>query len=127
MINYLFYRFYRITIHKSTYWAKIFVSVAIAMAFFPTCLTLSKYFFGCYDQTANEGTIKLIILVVGIVIMILANFYFSSQRIKRINGKYSNESKLSGKLKLTLICLILFGIFMFGSSVVRYLINIPEC
>ena len=127
MINYLFYRFYGVTIHKSTNWAKIFISVAIAMAFFPTCLTLSKYFFGCYDQKANEGTIKLIILAVGITLMIIVNFYFSPQRIKRICGKYSSESKLLGNFKLIFICMVLFLIFIFGSAVVRYLLSIPEC
>jgi len=127
MVNYLFYRFYRVTIHKSTYWAKIFVSVVIGLSILPTCLTLSKYFFGCYDQKANEGTIKLIILVVGLTVMMIPNFYYSPQRIKRINDIYSNESKLFGNLKLILICLILFGIFMFGSAGVRYFINIPEC
>lgn len=126
MINFLFYRFSQLKIHKPSYWAKIFVCIIIAMAFLPAFLTLSKYF-GCYDQKANDGTIKLIILGVGIVSTMISNFYFSPQRIKKINDKYSSESKLWGNLKLAFVCLILLGIFILGSTVVRYFIQIPDC
>jgi len=125
MINYLFYRVYQI--NKSVYWAKIFVSVAIALALLPTCLTLSKYLFGCYNQDANDGIIKLIILVVGITVMMVPNLYYSAQRVKKISDKYSSESRIVGNVKMILIWLILFGVFMFGSALVRYLVNIPEC
>lgn len=72
------------------------------MAFLPAFLTLSKYF-GCYDQKANDGTIKLIILGVGIVTMMIPNYYYSPKRIKKINDKYSSESKLWGNLKLAFV------------------------
>lgn len=91
------------------------------------CLTLSKYFFGCYDQKANDGIIKLIILVIGLVVMIIPSFYYSPHRIKAINDKYSRESKWLGNLKLVFICVLLISIFWFGSAVVRYFIVIPEC
>jgi hypothetical protein len=126
MINYLFYRFSRIKIHRPTYWAKIIVCVIITMAFLPAFLTLSKYF-GCYDQKANDGTIKLFILGVGIVVTMISNFYYSPQRIKKINNKYSSESKLLGNLKFAFVCLIFLGIFIFGSTVVRCFIQIPDC
>lgn len=93
----------------------------------PIVLTLCKYFFGCYDSKANDGTIKIILSAVVLLVWMVNSFYYSPNRIKKINDKYSNDSKRWGNLKLIFACLILLGIFMFGSTVVRYFINIPEC
>lgn len=127
VINYLFYRFSQIKIHKPTYWAKIFVPVVVVGVFMPVTLTLSKYFFGCYDSKGNDGAIKIVLSAVVLLVWVINSFYYSPQRIKKINDKYSNESKLWGNLKLALVCLILLGIFMFGSTAVRFFVQIPNC
>jgi len=93
----------------------------------PAALTLSKYFFGCYDSKANDGSIKIILSAVVLLVWMANSFYYSPQRIKKINDRYSNESKLWGNLKLTFICLLLLAIFWYGSTVIRMLIDIPEC
>jgi hypothetical protein len=59
--------------------------------------------------------------------MMIPNFYYSPRRVKKINDNYSSESKLRGNLKLAFICLLLLAIFMFGGTVTRYFIDIPEC
>lgn len=127
MIDYLFYRFSQIKVHKPTYWAKIFVPVLVMLAFMPVVLTLSLYIFGCYDSKANDGAIKIILSAVVVLVWIANSLYYSPQRIKRITDKYSSESKLWGNLKLAFICLLLLAIFMYGSSTIRYLMTIPEC
>jgi len=127
MINYLFYRFSKMKIHKPTYWAKIFVPVIEVAVFMPAVLTLSKYFFGCYDSNTNDGTIKIILSVVVVLVWAGNSFYYSPQRIKKINDRYSSESKVWGNLKLILICMLLLVIFMLGSTTIRYFMQIPEC
>jgi len=93
----------------------------------PVALTLSKYFFGCYDSEGNDGAIKIILSAVVLLVWVVNSFYYSPQRIKKINDKYSSESKLWGNLKLTFVCLILLGIFLCGSTVVSYFIQLPDC
>ena len=127
MINYLFYRLSRIRIHKSTYWAKIFVTILIALAFFPSCLTLLKYFWGCYDYRSNRVLINFLILGVAFVVMALINFYYSPNRVKKLNEKYSRELNRRGNIKLILISALLVIVFMLGSKIIRYFVQIPEC
>jgi succinate dehydrogenase hydrophobic anchor subunit len=127
MFNYLFYRFSQIKVHKPTYWAKIFTPVLVAIAFLPSVLTLSKYFFGCYNLKESDGTVKAIILGVSILIMLLTNFYYSESRVNQLVEKYSRESKLQGNLKLFFICVLLLAVFWYSSTLIRMLVNIPDC
>jgi amino acid permease len=127
MINYLFYRFSQIKIYRPTYWARIFVPVLVILAFMPVILTLSKYYFGCYDIQANDSTIKIVLSSIVILVWIAISFYYSPQKIKRITDKYSGESKLWGNMKLLFISLLLVSIFWFGSALIRHLIEIPDC
>ncbi|MBX2901903.1 MAG: hypothetical protein KF775_19820 [Cyclobacteriaceae bacterium] len=127
ILNYLFYRFSQLKIYRPTYWAKIFAPVLVAIAFLPSVLTLSKYFFGCYNQNENDGTIKVIILGVSVLVMVLTNFYYSPSKVKKLSDKYSGESKLQGNIKLVLICVLLLIVFWYGSVAIRMLVNIPEC
>ena len=127
MINYLFYRFSQVKIHRPTYWARIFVPVLVILAFMSVILTLSKYYFRCYDIQANDGTIKIVLSAIVIVTWMAVSFYYSPQRIKRITDRYSGESKVWGNIKLLFISLLLVLVFWFGSTVIRHLIEIPNC
>jgi uncharacterized membrane protein YidH (DUF202 family) len=127
MINYLFYRFSQLKIYRPTYLAKIFVPVIVAIAFLPSSITLSKYFFGCYDQNKYDGTVKIIILVTGFIAMLGINHYYSPDKVRQLSEKYSQESKLQGNLKLVFICLLFHAILLYGSDVIRILIEVPQC
>lgn len=127
MIDYLFYRLSRMKIHKPAYWAKIFVPVLVGVAFLPACLTLLKYFWGCYDRESNDGTIKFVVLAIAVVLMMITSFYYSPNRIRKLNEKYSAESGSWRNLKLIFSGLLLAGIFLVGSAAVRYFVRIPEC
>jgi hypothetical protein len=127
ILNYLFYRFSQLKIYRPTYWARIFIPVLVAGAFLPTGLTLSRYFLGCYNQTDNDGDIKIGISVIVILLMTLSNFYYSPQKTKKLAIKYSGESKVWGNIKLFLICIVLLAIFFFGSVLVRAIVKIPAC
>jgi len=127
MFNYLFYRFLQVRIHKPTYWAKIFVPIIEVLVLLPAALTLSKFFFGCYNQQVNDGTIKIFLSVFALLVWGANSLYYSPDRIRKINEKYSSESRLQGNLKLILICLLLFFIFWFGSAAIRMVVRIPAC
>src|SRR5690606_17687212 len=100
IFNYLFYRFSQLKIYRPNYWAKIFTPVLVVIAFLPSALTLSKYFFGCYYQNEKDGTVKAIILGASVLVVLLANFYYSPARVKKLYGKYSRESKLQGNVNV---------------------------
>jgi hypothetical protein len=127
IFNYLFYRFSQLKIHRPNYWAKIFTPVLVVIAFLPSVLTLSKYFFGCYDRNGNDGTVKAIVLGASLLIILLSNFYYSPTKVKELWRKYSGESKLQGNVKLVLVSLLLLAVFWYGSTGIRMLLNIPEC
>ena len=127
MINYLFYRFSQINIHRPTYWARIFVPVLVILAFMPLILTLSKYYFGCYDIQSDDGTIKIILSAIVILVWMTISFYYSPQRIKRITERYSGESKTWGNMKLLFVSFLLVSLFWFGSTLIRHLVEIPDC
>jgi hypothetical protein len=127
MINYLFYRFSQLNIHKPTYWARIFVPVLVMLAFMPVILTISKYYFGCYDTESNDGTIKIVLSAIVILVWMAISFYYSPKRIKRIADRHSGESRMWGNLKLLFISLLLVSVFSFGGTIIRQFVNIPDC
>jgi hypothetical protein len=127
ILNYLFYRFSQLKIYRPTYWAKIFTPIVVAITLMPASLTLSRYFFGCYDTKANDLAIKLILSVIVLLIWFMTSRYYKPTKVKELWDKYSGESKLHGNVKLFLICVMLFGVFWYGSFVIRMLVKIPEC
>ena len=127
MIDYIFYRFSKLKVYQPIYWAKIFTPLTFVVTIFPIVLTLSRFFFGCYDQNELDGMIKLILLVPSLAIMLLSDFYYSEEKVKRIQAKYSGESKSETIIKLILIGIIFFTVFWFGSFVVKVFVNVPAC
>lgn len=127
MINYIFYWFSKLKVYQPIYWAKIFTPLIFVITIFPVGLTLSRFFFGCYDQKAIDGTIKVIMLLPAVAIVLLSDFYFSDERVRRIQAQYSGETKLKAITKLISIGLLLFLIFWYGSVVIRMFFYIPTC
>lgn len=127
MLNYLFYWLSRMKFYEPIYSAKIFTPVIVVATFMPASLTLSKYFFGCYDIKANDLTVKIILSIIVLLVMTVTNFYYTPNRVEKLLDKYSGEPKLQRNLKLFLICVLLMAIFWYGSALLRMLIDIPEC
>lgn len=123
MINYLFYSLSKLKIYKPIYWAKIFVVLIIAISFLPAALAVLGHFLSFYDQGKIEVVIKLIILGLATVASVISNSYYSPDRIRKLNAKYSGEPRWHRNLKLTFVFLFLLGILLFGGTAVRYLVT----
>lgn len=126
-IDYLFYRFSQIRIHKPAYWAKIFIPITLICAYMPFIVNLSRFFFGCYDSEENDGLIKITLLAAAVLAWMVSSAYFSPRRVKMIHDKYSGESKSMGHLKLTLNVVLLAGVFMYGPTLLKVFVNVPDC
>lgn len=128
-MNYLFYKFTNLKIHRSIYWAKIFTAILQGVVLLPVYLIMTKVIIGCIEFSTLEenGALKWGYTLFALLLWI-ANYYFYNQdRIKRIDRKYRNETSVSSYLKLVFLIVLIIVWMLKAGDIIRLLVDVPDC
>jgi hypothetical protein len=90
---------------------------------------VTKAILGCdeYISYEDKGVLKWGYTLFALLLWIGNYYYYNPDRIKRIDRKYRDESRVSSYFKLTLIILLIVVWMLKAGDIIRLLIDVPTC
>ena len=127
VLDILFYQFLQLKIHRSVYWAIIFMTIVQIVMLLPSAIILFRVNYGCAGIQQTDALIKTALIVFSILFLALNFGYYSLSRIRKLRERFFGRSSSMVWIKTLLAVLLFVSFLIFSDDFLRIFIGIPEC